>query len=346
LLSTDKSTISQNIDEKIGIETLFKQLGLKEVNKIGDRITSICPFHEGADNPNAFSFKVSQGTGYCFTKCHKSYDIYNIIMAAKSCDFTEAIEFISDLIGKEIGFKSKSAAVNADNLNFLKQVKQIRNKKKNEEIAVFDNRILNTFIPKLHTVLRQERFDNETREYFSLSFTFDGYFADRITIPIDNPDGSILTVSGRSIKSDEDIEFENLQKYLLYPGIDKTKTLYNISRADPFIDLFNEVILFEGFKSIWRLHQWGIDNTVATMGSSISDNQIYILLKTGAKIIVCGDNDEAGRKLNKMVIEKTKKFADISYIDMSIINIPEKSSPSDITKEQWEYLYNSRKAVM
>lgn len=342
MLSSEKSIISQEIDKKIRIETLFTQLGFKDVKRIGDRITFVCPFHEGADNPNAFSYRASLGTGYCFTKCNKSYDIFDIIMKAKNCDFKDALEFISSVIGKEINYINKTNT-NADNLNFLRQVKKVRDKKKNNEISVFDTKILETFVPKLHTKLRQEGFNEETKNYFQLGFAFEGYFANRITIPIDNQDGSILTVSGRSIKSQEDLEFENERKYLLYYDVDKSQTLYNISRAELFIEMTKEVIVVEGFKSVWRLHQWGIHNAVAVMGSTISDKQVDILLKTGAKIIVCGDRDSAGQGLNKKVKEKCSKFSDVYIMNMFELDVPEKSSISDITKQQFEFIYNNKK---
>lgn len=341
-----RNELLQAIDNKIGLDNFFLQLGIQDVSRSGKKIYMVCPFHEGADNPTGFCWNIDKGFGYCFTQCHQSYSIFDVVMKIMGLEFCEAVTYISDLIGISIDLNSRKKFDGNDNRTFLSQVKKAKSFVIESEIEPFEASILNTFIPRLHTKLRKEGFDEEVREYFGLGFCQSGYLENRITIPIDSIDGSIISVSGRSVLSQEELEYGNIQKYKIYYNTDKSKTLYNISRALPYIELLNEVIVVEGFKSVWRLHQWGIRNAVAVMGSTISQEQIMILLKLNAKIIACGDRDEAGQILNQRVIEGVKKFADVGYMNMYILNVPEKSSISDITQQQYEYLYQNRKEVI
>ncbi len=336
------------LEEQIGIEGLFERLGLKQITRNGSNIYSTCPFHDGADNPTGFSYNTKKGFGYCFTKCHRSYDIFDIVMKTKNSTFPESISYLADLVGVDIDYKFKINKLkdNYDNLDFLKQVRKTNKQSFDVGIEPFDNSVLSTFISRLHTVLRQEGFDDNVRDYFNLGFCTSGYLENRITIPIDSIDGDIVTISGRSILSPIDLEMMNIPKYKIYHSTDKSKTLYNISRALHYIKVSGEVIVVEGFKSVWRLHQWGVKNAVAAMGSTISNQQILLLLRLGVKIIVCGDRDEAGEKLNNEVVEKVKRYSDVAVIDMYKLNVPLKSSISDINKKQYEYLYRSKKEVV
>ena len=104
-------------------------------------------------------------------------------------------------------------------------------------------------------------------------------------------------------------------------------TLYNISRINPNDDY---IIIVEGFKSVWRLYENGFKSVVATMGSSISDEQVKLLLKLGRKVICIGDNDKAGKRLNQGIYNRLYKFLNVVKIDMSEFTDVYKASPCDL----------------
>ena len=118
-------------------------------------------------------------------------------------------------------------------------------------------------------------------------------------------------------------------------GTDKSITLYNISRVDHGDDY---IIVTEGFKSIWRLYEYGFKSVVATMGSSISDEQVKLLLSLGRKVIVIGDNDKAGQRLNQAVYNRLYKYMDVVKIDMSKFTTVEKASPCDLDFDEMDEL--------
>jgi DNA primase len=104
---------------------------------------------------------------------------------------------------------------------------------------------------------------------------------DMITIPITSPDGMYIGFVGRSI---EGKEFKNT------PGLPKSKTLFNISRAKKY----NKVFVVESSFDAIKIEQAG-GHAVATLGATVSNAQKEILRKYFNDIIVVGDNDEAGQ---------------------------------------------------
>ena len=336
-----KKELIRKIEEEHGVLKLFQLLGIKEATQKGNNVYSVCPMHEGADNPTGFCY--SNGFGFCFTQCNKSYDLFNIVMKTRNCNFAQAVEFLANLVGMEIDFSHQgiTSTDGFENREFLSQVRRVKQKKQSVDWKPIDQEILDSFTPKLHKVLRDEGFDNDTRDYFDIGYAQDGYLKQRITIPIDYIDGTIVTVSGRSVLPDEVIKENRIRRYQIWYDTDKSVTLYNISRAVPYIEITKEVIVVEGFKSVWRLHQWGFRNAVATMGSSLSDEQKKLLLKLNCKIIPCGDRDEAGTMFNHKILVAVRKYAEIEVMGMHRLDIPVSSSIDNITKEQFLFLYHS-----
>ena len=181
----------------------------------------------------------------------------------------------------------------------------------------------------IHPYMLKQGFKESTLRHFGVGFARCGELANRIVIPIDAKDGTIISLSGRAIDD------ETKPKYHIVGGTDKSITLYNISRVDHGDDY---IIVTEGFKSIWRLYDYGFKIVVATMGSSISDEQVKLLLSLGRKVIVIGDNDKAGQRLNQAVYNRLYKYMDVVKIDMSKFTTVEKASPCDLDFDEMDEL--------
>ncbi|MGE6227591.1 toprim domain-containing protein [Paenibacillus chitinolyticus] len=339
-----KKELVTRVEEKIGIGELFRLLEMNTVKTKGGNVYCVCPFHEGADNPNGFAW--SNGFGFCFTQCNRKYDLFDIVMRMKGYDFVDASSFLSDLVGMEVEFsRSPSASLSdgLENRDFLSKIRKAKAKRKTVEWNPLPDIVFTDIEPVLHSMLRREGFDNDVRDYFDIGYARSGYLSNRITIPVDYIDGSIVTISGRSVLPADELKMHDIRRYQIWYDTDKGVTLYNISRADPYIAITKEVFVVEGFKSVWRMHQWGYRNTVAAMGTSLTDGQRRLLLKLGAKIIVCGDRDKAGKEFNQKVKESVSKFSDFAVMDMYNLDVPDKTSIDDISKEQFDFLYQTTK---
>jgi len=315
--------------EEYGIDTILIDLGCQEVSRKGDNVYCCCPMHENSDNPTSFLFK--NGFGYCYTVCNRKYDIFNIVQKMKSCSFAEAVDYLSAKVGLEIEYQVLSDYGGNENREFLKSLKKL--KKPSSDVKFLDKSLLEEFIPSLHTSLRKAGYNDKTKDYFNLRYAMNGFFSNRIIIPVYDIDENLITIAGRSTINDDK------EKYKFLPDTDKNATLYNINNAMTYVEILREVFLVEGYKSVWRLYQWGYGNVVACMGSKVSDEQKKLLLSMASKIYVIGDYDSAGIELNKSVKRILGKYCDVEVIDLGLVGgLPVKSSPADITKEQFEIL--------
>ena len=90
---------------------------------------------------------------------------------------------------------------------------------------------------------------------------------------------------------------ESKPKYLNSPEttiFNKSKILYNFHRARPAIQKVQQVVLFEGFADVIAADRSGIENGVATMGTSLTDEHVSILKKNAQSVTICYDSDSAG----------------------------------------------------
>lgn len=151
-----------------------------------------------------------------------------------------------------------------------------------------------------HPYLASRGFIPETIEHFGLGYCGKGMMKDRIAIPLHDAEGRLIGYAGR-IVDDERINDE-IPKYL-FPGsreregkqyeFHKSQLLYNLHRLDSRVE---ELIVVEGFASVWWLHQNGYRNTVALLGSSCSFEQVGLLAKFAKRVWILTDGDDAGRQ--------------------------------------------------
>jgi DNA primase len=207
---------------------------------------------------------------YCFS-CQETKTLVEVIMKSSGRSFFEAARLID----------SKS-----NNKNIVDSLTEAL--EKNPEFLEYDLEIIN----KLHlNVFRNKR----AQEYFTyrnitkdsvVKYTL-GYSEnqDMVTVPVHSPDGFCIGFVGRSV---EGKSFKNT------PGLQKSKTLFNLHRAKRFDKVF---IVESSFDAI-RIEQVG-GHAVATLGATISNEQRKLLKQYFNQIIVLGDNDEAGRGMTQ-----------------------------------------------
>lgn len=115
-------------------------------------------------------------------------------------------------------------------------------------------------------------------------------FRDRIIFPIIDRKGNTVAFSGRALE-------DNHPKYLNSPEtpiFNKSSTLYNFYSARSSIRKSQQAVLFEGFADVIAASRAGIENGVATMGTSLTDEHVSILKRNSQTITICYDSDSAG----------------------------------------------------
>lgn len=250
-----------------------------------------CLIH-GGDNNSAFRFNKNTNTWVCFTKkCHEGYsnDVIGLVQAVRRCSFIEAISYLEDLIGGVGEFSG-------DKLANFKLDKEIDKLQRLAKKSVSSNRlvaedILAKYKKFKSRYFKAEGFSEEILNHFEVC----GGYTDeekvvRDIIPIRDVNGKLVAYSLRDTR--KGVSEDN--KYKLTSNFDKDRVLYNLDKTKT---LFAEkpMIIVEGFKSVWRLKQYGIDNVVAIMGSRLTVGQTYLVEAFALKgVILLFDNDLAG----------------------------------------------------
>ncbi|MCQ2354760.1 MAG: DNA primase [Clostridia bacterium] len=284
------------------------------LKRAGSNMVGLCPFH----SEKSPSFTVFPGTDsfYCFG-CGAGGDVITFIMKAENIDYVAALE----LLAKRCG-----VAIPQDNSSeYRKGPTRERIREMNVAAArFFHNYLLNApdaaqargyfasrkltgatikhfylgYAPndfgKLTNYLKTKGF---TEEEMITGFlcgksskngaAYD-YFRNRVIFPIVDTSKNIVGFGGR-VMDDSKPKYLNTSDT---PAFKKSHNLFALNYAKDYCA--DELILCEGYMDVIALHQAGIQNAVATLGTAITEDHARIIAKYTKKVIVSYDSDEAG----------------------------------------------------
>jgi DNA primase len=272
----------------IDIKELRKQLDFGkvlqhygvELKLTGDQHHGFCPLplHNGKKNSPSFSANLKRGIWQCFG-CGKKGNVldFAVLMEGANPKKGEDVRRVALELNERF-LSDEDSALNSNN----EENNEISPLSEEDEVVV--NRPLDFKLKGLdasHPYLLKRGFTAETIKDFGLGYCSRGLLRDRIAIPLQDAEGKLLGYAGRVV-DDKTISEDN-PKYKL-PGrrerkgityeFKKSLLLYNTHRiAGPVQDL----IVVEGFASVWWLTQAGIPNVVALMGASCSSEQARII---------------------------------------------------------------------
>lgn len=175
-------------------------------------------------------------------------------------------------------------------------------------------------------------------------------FSNRIIFPIHNDRGSSIGFSGRVFETKEDNSFATA-KYLNTPEttlFNKSQIIYNFDKAKSAIRRENEAIFFEGFMDVISAWQAGIKNGVASMGTSLTEEQIQRMDRVSDQIILAFDGDDAGKEAIK---RSGSYLTEKTHFNIEVVMFPSGLDPDDYIqkygKEQFvEFLAHGRDTYM
>lgn len=148
-------------------------------------------------------------------------------------------------------------------------------------------------------------------------------FAGRITFPIMDIIGRCIGFSGRAYQTST-----NAAKYINSPNTriySKSETLYGLNLAIGAIRSKRRSVLVEGNIDCVALHSAGITNTVAPLGTSVTEAQILIFKSLGVKLDIAFDSDDAG----EAAFARTKAICDRLYVECNKIDISPYQDPAE-----------------
>jgi DNA primase len=298
------------IDEVVGD---FVNLRRRGVNMIG-----LCPFH----NEKSPSFTVSPAKGIykCFG-CGKGGNAVNFIMEHEQASYPDALRFLAKKYGIKIEEKQLTPEEDlerqrVDSLFIINDF----------AVNYYHDNLMNNDVGKSVglSYFKERGFRKEIIEKFQLGFAFDkndaltlnmvnkGYnldllksaglttqygrdfFRNRVQFPIHSLSGKVLGFGGRILVTDKkQPKYLNTSETEIY---NKSKVLYGIYFAKKAIRQDDNCFLVEGYTDVISLHQAGVENVVASSGTSLTVGQIQLIKRYTPNITILYDGDAAGIK--------------------------------------------------
>ena len=311
-----RDTIMNIIDAARSEEVVGEFVSLK---KRGANLIGVCPFHK--EKTPSFIVSPAKGIFKCFG-CGKAGDSVRFIMEHEHYSYPEALRFLAQKYGIIIEEKEQSpeeiVAQNERermfNINsFAQQYFSDTMKNHDDGLAIgmsyfrergFRDAIINKF--QLGYCLNQ-------RDAFIQHALKNGYskelllkiglasgneermydkYQGRVIFPIHNLTGKVIGFGARFLGSDK-----TKAKYLNSPESEiynKSQTLYGIYFAKNEISRLDNCILVEGYADVLSMHQAGIENTVASSGTSLTTEQIRMISRYTKNVTMLYDGDNAG----------------------------------------------------
>ncbi|KHF41872.1 DNA primase [Halalkalibacter okhensis] len=286
-----------------------------QLKKQGRQYIGLCPFH-GEKSPS-FSVSPDKQLYHCFG-CGAGGNVFSFLMELEGLTFIESVRKLGERAnidlpevtaettaqGPQVLMRSAhelAAKLYYHVLTLTEQGSEGRSyvKKRGftkEQIEHFQIGFAPDRWDALVTILSKRNFSLETMVQASLlgeRESKDGYydrFRNRLMFPIWDGQGNVIAFGGRTI-SDEKPKYLNSSDS---PIFHKGNTLYGLHLARPSIRKQGSTVLFEGYVDVIAAWGAGLSNTIATLGTALTQEQAKVIRRNAETVTICYDSDKAG----------------------------------------------------
>jgi DNA primase len=319
----------------ITMEQVLDVYGILHKFKRGaDSLSGPCPIHKGS-NPTQFRVSISKNIWNCFSECKHGGNVLDFIARMENVSIhaaaLKAIEWFS-LDPEAMSASSEEEAGETSETPKASDAPRPKPAAKTTPVQEngTPNKPLQFRLDKLersHPYLAERGLTLETIVDFGAGYCTKGMMADRIAIPIQNPEGKVVAYAGRFPGEPA----EGTPKYKLPQGFRKSQELFNIDRAikEP---AEKPLVIVEGFFDCMKLHQFGYRKVVALMGSTMSAAQEELIRKhtdCNSQAIVILDEDEAGKAGREDIAVRLAKFC---FVKTHVFDKPD-AQPDQLSAE-------------
>jgi len=365
--------MGQDISEKTMIAERVSILDLVsphvQLKKAGKYYKGLCPFHP--DKNPSFIVNPDRNTFHCFG-CGEGGDIYSFFMKFHNLSFPQALEELA----KKAGIQLRERRRRKDP---KKEEAYKTGLALNESVCSYYHRTLleASEAGVAREYLEKRGIGGDTLRAFSLGYATAGWdrllkalqkkqgavevasalglliprkdgngsydrFRNRLMFPIFNTMGQVLAFGGRSL-GDQEPKYMNSPESFLYH---KGSVLYGLHAAQQAIRERDAVIVVEGYFDLLALHQNGIQNAVAVLGTALTTGQIDILKRHTQNLVLVFDGDLAGKKAS------FRNLPDLLERDIParVVYLPEEEDPDSFLnkhgKEALESLLEEAPALL
>jgi len=308
----DNSLIDQIRSANDIVDLVQSYIPLKHV---GTNWRGICPFH----NDTRPSFYVSQPKQIykCFA-CGKAGNVFTFVQDYEKLSFIEAVKKLAQRVGIQVPERERTSVASTKRQQLIQVYKSA---------AEFFSQMLFEHGENALDYLKKRSFDPQTAKDLSLGYALpsqkallnhlmkEGYgvsllkesglfgeysgalqdlYRDRLIFPIHNNTGDVIAFGGRIMEPRD-----NVGKYINSPGTElytKGKELYGLYKTKYNISKMDYSLVCEGYFDFLRLYESGFSNAVASLGTALTEDQVYLLNRFSKNAVMLYDGDAAGIK--------------------------------------------------
>ena len=328
--------------------------GYMSLERRGQNYWACCPFHH--EKTPSFSINGADQFYHCFG-CGESGDVIKLVCAMENIEFIDGVKMLAEranLTMPETGFDTQ---------------KTVEAKRKRDEILKILNDTAHFYLNNLNSGKADEHIEYILKRGISsamvrtfgigasLNFTdlpkylmnkgysrrdivdsgavneVDGRLTDaqggRLIIPIISAMGEVIGFGGRALKKVDFGKYKNTKDTEVF---NKRKTLYNLNLLKKLrkTQTINSVIVVEGYMDTISLYQAGFKNVVASMGTSLTQEQARLIKRYSDNVYISYDGDGAGQKANMRGLEILKDEG----INVKVVPLPDGLDPDDVIKQR------------
>ena len=349
----DYSSFLQELRDKSNIIDVAQKY--VDLEKKGGRYWARCPIHN--EKTPSFTLDEVKGTFYCFG-CHASGDVFSFIEQVEHVDFKEAVQILANRAGMEVpSFKS----------DYNKEKREAERLKKERLYALmrdtgiyYHNNLMAQKTGEVVDYINHRKLTRNTIKTFGMGYSSGfselidflrekGYTdsemlecgvakekngklydfeAGRLIVPIFNNMNNVVAFGGRVLGSADFMKYKNTEETLIFKKRNELFGVHTLKKAK-LTENFNCVIVVEGYMDVIMLHQAGVKNVVASMGTALTNEQARMLKYYNNNIYLCYDGDNAGQKATYKGIDILRDAG----LNVKVITLIEGLDPDDIIKQ-------------
>jgi DNA primase len=321
-----------------------------DLKRAGGQMMGLCPFHE--ERSPSFSVDPQDKLYHCFG-CGVGGDVIKFVEEKDGLGFVEAVEILADRYGVELEREQEDP-----------QAQQRRARQRHlEQLLERTSAYYASYLwesaegGKARAYLAERGLDEGTLREFGVGFAPSAWdkilvagqragfeveelrevglvqrnqrggqydrFRARIMFPIRDRRGRVLGFGGRAMRSDQGAKYVNTAETDFFK---KKRLLYGIDRAAQAIAKANRAVVVEGYTDVLALHQAGIAEAVAAMGTSITDEQVATLSGMVDEVVLAMDADEAGEE----AMLRAQRVAAGRKMRLRVAQMPANQDPAEI----------------
>ncbi len=319
----------------------------------GANYVGLCPWHD--DSRPSFQVNPTRQSWRCWV-CDLGGDVFSFVMKRETIEFREALELLADRAGIVLPSKGRSTA-GQDKRTLFKLLAwserqfhdYLRDAAEAEPARQYlrDRGITDDSIQRFRLgfspdrwdwLLQRARRDSFTDEQLKLtgltssteaSGRMYDRFRHRILFSIRDPQSRTVGFGGRVLPGDDE---QPGAKYVNSPEtrlFSKSHLLYGLDIVRDEVTRRRQVVVVEGYTDVIMLHQSGVHNAVAVLGTALTAQHIALLKRYCDRVTLVLDGDEAGQRRTNEILQLFLQHA----LDLRIATLPEGHDPCDFVQQ-------------